>query len=116
MRNRGNRTMSVSGTSHTTARQRSGRRIARRHQQPAVGAAADGERSCDVRPSATSQSAAASKSSKTCCLSVAHAGLVPRLALLATASEARDGHLPPSSHHVAMNGLHAGVSVMLKPP
>ena len=117
MRNRGNRTMSVSGTSHTTAAHRSGRRIMQAAtSRPPLEPPRIARRAREVRPSATSQSAAASKSANTC-------GLLARMPAWCQASPSsppprRPGTAtwPPSSHHVATNGLHAGVSVMLKPP
>ena len=57
-------------------------------QQAAVAAAGDGEllrRRCS--PRATRYSAAAMKSSNTFCLSLEHAGAVPRLAVLAAAAQ-----------------------------
>ena len=84
--------MSSSGTAQCTARHRSGRWVMRRaHEQPAVGAAADGQpvpRACAAV--VTRWSAAAWKSSNTFCLCSPPPRLVPRLALLVAAAEAGD--------------------------
>ena len=117
MRKRGKRTMSVSGTSHTTAWHRSGRRTSHAAtSRPPFEPPRMASRSREVRPSATSQSAAASKSANTC-------GLRSRMPAWCHASPSSPpprspgiATWPPSSHQTAMNGLHAGVSVMLNPP
>ena len=109
--------MSVSGTSHTTAAHRSGRRTMHAAtSSPPLDPPRMARRSRDVRPFATSQSAAASKSAKTW-------GLLARIPAWCHASPSSPpprspgtATWPPCSHHTAMNGLHAGVSVMLKPP
>ena len=85
------RSMSVSGTLHTTARHRSGRWLATAAtRRPPLLPPWIARRSRCARPVLTSQSAPAIRSSYTFCLVPSEPGLVPRLAELVAAAQARD--------------------------
>ena len=85
--------MSSSGTAQTHRAEQVGPLGDRRaDQQPAVRAAGDRRAARGrVYLLAISHSAAAMKSSKTFCLLLEHAGVVPLLAELAAAAQVRDG-------------------------
>jgi hypothetical protein len=117
MRKFGKRTMSSNGTAHHTAREISGRCVsATPTRRPPFEPPTKAVRSGEAMPSATSQSAAAWKSSNTFCLFPRRPAWCHRSPCSYPPRSPAIAHTPPAAHHAARFGSHVGDSLMAKPP